>query len=219
MPYRILYSEKVLKKYPLIIFFHGSGERGIENERQLMHGSEWLAKNINQMGGIVIFPQCATNDYWANVEITTDAEGRKYYTFGQLPPTKAMKCAISLIDSMSMQPYVDNERIYLIGLSMGGMACFELMWRRPGIFAAAVPICGGGDTSMAPAIAETKAIWIFHGDKDESIPVAFSREMYRELIALSKNVKYTEYQGIGHDAWENVFKEAGFFEWMLRQNL
>lgn len=218
LPYRLMYPSKIQKKYPLLIFLHGSGERGTDNEKQLVHGSKWIQKNLADYPAIAIFPQCPTNDYWSNVTITTNAQGQRKFEFTEeAKATPAMTALMSLIEEMSQKPYIDPSRIYVMGLSMGGMATIELMWRMPGKFAAAAPICGGGTPSRSKAMAETKAIWLFHGDKDSVVPVDHSRALNKELSKFSKNVKYTEYPGLDHNSWDNVFAEPDFFKWMFAQ--
>jgi predicted peptidase len=220
LPYRIIYPSVSSKKYPLLIFLHGSGERGTENEKQLVHGSEWIRKNLNDYPMIAIFPQCPTNDFWSNVTISTDASGNRKFSYTDTAPiTPVMKALISLIEAQMKLPYVDQSRIYVMGLSMGGMATYELMWRMPGKFAAAVPICGGGATSQAKAMALTGNTWIFHGDQDEAVPVQSSRDMNAAITKYTKNIKYTEYPGVHHNSWDNVFLEPDFFKWMFSSSL
>lgn len=218
LPYRLMYPVKSQKKYPLFVFLHGSGERGDDNEKQLVHGREWMQKNLGTHPAIAIVPQCPTNDFWANVTITTNAEGQRKFAFtDDAKATPAMMALISLIETLSTKPYIDPSRIYVMGLSMGGMASFELMWRLPGKIAAAAPICGGGAESKAKTMAMTKGIWIFHGDKDSVVPVGDSRRMNTAISKYNNKVKYTEYKGVEHSSWDNVFLEPDFFNWMFTQ--
>lgn len=216
LPYRIIYPEKGKKKYPLLIFMHGAGERGNDNEKQLIHGSEWVKKNLLKYPMVAVFPQCATDDFWSNVNRMTDSEGRSIMLFNENKPKNSMLLALGLIDSLSNLPYVDKERIYIMGLSMGGMATFEMMWRRPGLFAAAAPICGGGFMQKAREMAMTKNIWVFHGDADPIVPVSLSQDLVREIKKHNASIKYTEYKGVGHDSWDKVFLEPDFFKWLSK---
>ena len=215
LPYNILYPEKNKSKYPLLLFLHGAGERGNDNKKQLVHGSEWLSTNNVHHPAVVVFPQCPTNDFWAAVDVQTDGEGHRKFYFGDKAPTPVMNQLLSLIDSMSALPYIDASRIYVMGLSMGGMATFELMWRRPGLFAAAAPICGGGNSQKSKSIAETPCIHVFHGAIDEVVIPDHSRQMVEAIKPYNKNILYTEYQNVNHNSWDNVFKEKKFFEWMF----
>ncbi len=220
LPYRLIYPSANQKKYPMLIFLHGSGERGTDNESQLVHGSKWLQKNLDKYPAIAIFPQCPTNDFWSSVSITTNANGERKFSYTDAAePTQSMAALMGLIKDLSDKPYIDKSKIYVMGLSMGGMATFELLWRMPGTFAAAAPICGGGVEGKAKEMAKTNAIWIFHGDKDSAVPVADSRTMNAAISKYSKNVKYTEYPGVDHNSWDNVFQEPDFFKWMFNAQL
>ncbi|MFM2393007.1 MAG: hypothetical protein RLZZ546_989 [Bacteroidota bacterium] len=219
LPYQIIGGNKKMKQYPLIIFMHGAGERGADNEKQLVHGKNWMQENLNKFGGIAVFPQCPTNDFWSSVDIETTSTGSRIFQFNNKEATPAMNMVLSLIDSLYKLPYIDQDRIYVMGLSMGGMASFELMWRRQGMFAAGAPICGGMTLSKAKEVAATPGIWIFHGSADEVVKPEFSREATKALLNFNKNVKYTEYDGVGHNSWDNVFKEKDFFKWLYSHSL
>lgn len=100
---------------------------------------------------------------------------------------------------------------------MGGMGTFEILWRKPGFFAAAFPICGAGDPGQVSLYASKFPIWVFHGDKDPAVPVANSRLMVGALQAAKAKVKYTEYPGVGHDSWKNAFAEPELLAWLFKQ--
>ncbi|MBK8700293.1 MAG: dienelactone hydrolase family protein [Saprospiraceae bacterium] len=215
MPYRILYPVVKKSKYPLLIFMHGSGERGSDNERQLIHSRQMFLENMQAFPAVVVLPQCPTNDYWSSVDITTDGEGKRFHTFNDKKATPAMETVLSLIDSLSNLPFIDKDRIYATGLSMGGMATYEIMWRRPGLLAAAAPICGGAYEGKVGEMSKTPCIRIFHGADDDVIDVNHSRSIYKLLKNLSANVQYTEYAGVKHNSWAPAYKEADFFTWMF----
>ncbi len=122
-----------------------------------------------------------------------------------------------LLDSLVATGTVDKKKVYIGGLSMGGMGTFELLWRKPNFFAAAFPICGGGDPQKVTVYGKKFPIWIFHGDKDQSVLVSNSRLMYNELKAARAKVKYTEYPGVGHNSWDNAFKEPELLPWLFSQ--
>lgn len=215
MPYRVLYPKKVQKKYPLLVFMHGAGERGTDNERQLIHGKKWLLDNNDQYPAVVVLPQCPTEDYWSSVDRNANAEGERKFVFNDKPATKAMEATLDLIDSLVQLPYIDADRVYVTGLSMGGMATWEILWRRPGLVAAAAPICGGVYLPKAAEIAKTECIRIYHGDKDKVVIPQFSRDIYKALQGLGANVMYKEYPEVEHNAWTYVFQEKDFFDWMF----
>lgn len=215
MPYRIFFPVKKNDKYPLLLFMHGAGERGTDNERQLIHGKKWLEQNNARFPAVVVLPQCPTDDYWSSVDRNTNADGERKFIFNDKPPTAALNTVMHLLDSLLGLPYIDKERLYVTGLSMGGMATWELMWRRPGMIAAAAPICGGVYLPKAPEVAKTSCIRIYHGDKDAVVSPEFSRSIYESLKSMNANVSYTEYKGVEHNSWLNVFQEKDFFEWMF----
>jgi predicted peptidase len=223
--YRIMYPTKydVNKKYPVILFLHGAGERGSDNEKQLVHGAKLFADSINRAKypAFVIFPQCPESDFWARIKkqkTSSDSLGGFQYSSNE-QIGNSLRLVVNLIDSFAKTPQVNTKRIYLGGLSMGGMATFELLWRKPKFFAAAFPICGGGDPSKVNIYAKGYPIWVFHGGADPVVPVSNSRLMVNALKQAGANVRYTEYPGVGHDSWTNAFAEPGLLEWVFKQQM
>jgi predicted peptidase len=121
----------------------------------------------------------------------------------------------SLLDSLIRSKVADRKRMYIGGLSLGGFGTFNMIERYPTFFAAAFPICGGGDTQSAGRFAKTTAVWIFHGDKDEAVDVKYSRDYYTALKKANADVRYTEYAGVGHNSWNNAFAEKDLVHWMF----
>lgn len=222
--YRILYPTNydVNKKYPVVLFLHGSAECGTDNEKQLLHGAKFFADSANRMKypAFVIFPQCPESSTWAKIRkedypLTDSLGGFTFISTGQ--PNKPLELVIRLVDSFSKTPQADPNKIYIGGLSMGGMGTFEMLWRKPNFFAAAFPICGGGDPEKVNIYAKDFPVWVFHGSGDPIVPVGNSRLMVRKLKASGSNVKYSEYAGVGHDSWTNAFAEPELLEWMFAQ--
>lgn len=224
--YRIMYPTKydVNKKYPVILLLHGVGERGSDNEKQLVHGANLFADSANRtkFPAFVIIPQCPESDFWARIEEAEnpgeDSLGRFRFKSDQ-PIGKSLGLVVNLIDFYAKTPQVNTKKIYVGGLSMGGMGTFELLWRKPKFFAAAFPICGGGDPSKIKTYAKNFPIWVFHGDSDPVVRVSYSRVMVNELRKEGANVKYSEYPGVEHDSWTNAFAEPKFLEWIFSQEL
>jgi predicted peptidase len=221
--YRILYpiNYNANKKYPLVMFLHGAGERGNDNEAQLLHGGNLFADSAmrQQFPAIVIFPQCPRDDWWARItrdENNKDSLGSFRFTSDQ-PIGKSLGLVSKLLDTLATSNTVNTKKIYLGGLSMGGMGTFELLWRKPNFFAAAIPICGGGDPQKVTIYAKKFPIWIFHGGSDPVVPVSNSRLMSHALQAAGAKVKYTEYPGVGHNSWDNAFAEPGLLKWLFAQ--
>jgi predicted peptidase len=223
--YRILYPNNydVNKKYPVVLFLHGKGERGSDNTSHLKHGSKFFADSANRAKypAFVIFPQCPATDFWAKRSkdtVSVDSLGKfKFISTGE--PNKSLGLVIKLIDSFSRTPQVNTKRIYVGGLSMGGMATFELLWRKPRFFAAAFPICGAGDPEKVKMYAKGFPLWVFHGDADTAVPVANSRLMVKRLRSSGAIVKYSEYAGVEHNSWDNAFQEPELAEWLFSHSL
>ena len=131
-------------------------------------------------------------------------------------PGKQMELLFGLLDELKETLPVDQSRIYLSGLSMGGFGTFDAIMRRPNEFAVAMPICGGGDITRADEIAHIP-LWIFHGADDPVVPADLSREMDEALQKVGGNVRYTEYDGVSHDSWNNAFAEKDYLSWMFSQ--
>lgn len=218
MSYRILkpvnFDES--KQYPLHIFLHGSGERGDDNDAQLVHGGDLFISQSANYPAIVIFPQCPTDDYWAQVDIKRDEKkGANTFRFPkQSEPTWAMSAVIALLDEYLDKAYVDPSRVYVSGLSMGGMGTFELLARRPEVFAAATPICGGGNPETVSEWAKETPVWIFHGNEDKVVPPIYSKLMYKAILKEGAKPKLTLYDYVGHNSWGRAFAEKNYFAWM-----
>lgn len=223
LPYRILLplNYDASKKYPLIYFLHGAGERGNDNEAQLVHGSTmFLRDSIRQnYPAIVVLPQCPANSFWSNVQFTNDSVTKAWQFHFQADgePTIGMKLAQGLLKKILNDYPVNKKQVYVAGLSMGGMGTFEIVRRNPKLFAAAMPICGGAEPSTASKLTKTKW-WVFHGDADNVVPEHFSKDMVEAMKAAGVDVKYTVYPGVGHNSWDNVFVEPGLFAWLFAQH-
>jgi predicted peptidase len=220
LPYRIMLPENFdpSGQYPLVFFLHGAGERGNDNEKQLVHGASFFAsaENRTNFPAIVIFPQCAEGDFWANVNFHFDQEGNRSFSFDPSgEPVPSMKLAIKLLESMLKNDWVDKDRVYVGGLSMGGMGTFELLYRMPEVFAAAFPICGGGNPEVINPEVRQVNVWVFHGDADMVVPASLSEVMVDAYKTAGVEVKLTLYPGVGHDSWTNTFNEPELLPWLF----
>jgi len=217
--YRILYPlhYKSHKKYPVITFLHGSGERGNDNESQLIHGGALFLNDTlrKKFKAIVIFPQLPKDSLWEDHRRTHVPGGNSYdFTYSTQPTIPSLLVKL-LLNSLVDNKIGDARYMYIGGLSLGGMGTFDMVERYPDFFAAAFPICGGGDTSKAKAFAGKTALWIFHGDADQSVNVKYSRDYYAALNNLHADVRYTEYPGVGHNSWDNAFAEKNLLPWLF----
>jgi predicted peptidase len=178
---------------PLIVFLHGSGERGNDLNKVKVWGPPAIAEKDPAFPFMVVSPQVPDGEWWhANL-------------------LKAM------IDEVLAKYNVDRSRVYLTGLSMGGYGAWDLAIRYPGYFAAVAPVCGGG-TPIEIARMKDVPTWVFHGMKDDAVPEAESARMVAALKAAGGNVRYTVLSEAGHvDAWVYAYGEAGLFDWFLQQ--
>ncbi len=219
LPYRILFplNFNPAQKYPLVLMLHGAGERGNDNEAQLTWGADLFLKDSirNQYRAIVVFPQCPKDSYWSNVKIDTTG-GKRTFRFQQGGrPTRAMSNLLGLIDQLLQKPYVNQRQVYAGGLSMGGMGTFELLRRKPKIFAAAFTICGGDNTENAKIYARKVPLWIFHGGKDSVVPVEHSEVMVQAIKDAGGSPKFTLYPDDDHNSWSDAFAEPAFLYWLF----
>lgn len=196
-------------KYPLVIFLHGSGERGDDNEAQLKWGVKNFANpsNMKMNPALVVAPQCPENMRWGNF-----SDDMKL----QEEPTKPMKLLLELIEKTIENMPVDTNRVYITGLSMGGFGTFDAMARRPELFAAAVPVCGGGDPLTASQIAHIPT-WIFHGAIDGAVDPSLSLNMLRALTEAGAAPGFTQYPEVGHFSWIGAYSDPMMMNWLFRQ--
>ena len=200
------------KKYPLVLFLHGAGERGEDNAVTLKHAAKDFAGDAlrSKYPAYVLIPQCPTGKKWSEVDWSKDSS--------ELPqdPSDSMQSIKELLDEMVENAGVDKTRIYITGLSMGGYGTWDAIARYPGFFAAAAPICGGGDPKTVDRF-KSLPIWCFHGAKDQVVKVNRSREMVDALKQLGSPVKYTEYPEAQHDSWTQTYSNPELYDWMFSQ--
>jgi predicted peptidase len=209
--YRQLISDyDSVSKYPLVIFLHGSGERGDDNEAQLKWGVQNFASNQNMKmhPAIVIAPQCPKDMNWGNYS---------YEDMALLPaPTRTMELLVELIKEAIRKLPIDPNRVYITGLSMGGFGTFDAISRYPDLFAAAVPVCGGGDVKKAASIAHIP-MWIFHGALDSTVAPELSQSMVKALMEAGGHPGYTQYPKTGHFSWIAAYDDPMMMDWLFSQ--
>ena len=216
--YRLLRPEveQEGKQYPLVLFLHGAGERGSDNEKQLFHGSQMWLNPVNRKNypAYVLFPQCPESGYWAYVERPSVFQPKKM--LANFPISPIFVVLKELLDSYLALPQVDKSRIYIIGLSMGAMGVYDLTVRYPEIFAAAIPICGIVNPKRLKAAKDVK-FRIFHGSEDNIVPPSGSRRAYKALKKAGAEVQYIEFPGVGHTSWHQAFNVPDFMKWLFFQ--
>jgi predicted peptidase len=209
LQYRLLKPENydAKQKYPLVIFLHGMGERGDDNNAQLLHGVAEFAKEENRKKYpcFLAAPQCPKTTTWSDF-------GKEF----KKEPTEALRLMFGMISSLQKEYSIDDKRIYITGLSMGGFGTWDAISRKPDLFAAAVPVCGGGDVKNAETVAKVP-LWIFHGAKDNAVPVERSRSMVEAIKKAGGDPKYTEYPNEGHASWVPAYKDADMMAWLFAQ--
>jgi len=215
LAYRLLQPGKTEagKKYPLVVFLHGAGERGDDNKAQLKHGASLFTKPEarEKFPCFVIAPQCPKDQTWSAVKGWTDPESF------QQEPKPAMKLLLGAVEALEKEFAIDPDRIYVTGLSMGGYGSWDLITRHPEKFAAAIPVCGGGDKEKI-AVAKGVPVWAFHGLADNVVPPARSQEMVAALRAAGGKAAHTEYPGVAHDSWTYAYGEPNLLPWLFAQH-
>ncbi len=209
------------KSWPVILFLHGSGERGSDGLLQTQVGlPSAIRQNNARFPFIVVMPQCSPKLTWSSPDMRL--------------------LALQALDHAIKEFHGDRRRVFLSGLSMGGFGTWELAVAQPGRFAALVPICSGvrplsdwpdlrvdipGDPMSSDPYAEVARrigktpVWMFHGDADDSVPVEESRHMAAALKAAGADFKYTEYPGVGHNSWDKAYAEPDLVVWLLSKSL
>jgi poly(3-hydroxybutyrate) depolymerase len=219
MPYRLFVPAgyEAQRAYPLVLFLHGAGERGSDNRAQLSAnaGATVWAEPCHQAKNpcFVLAPQCPPGKKWVN---TPWRKGS--YRLEEVPASVELQTVLKIIAEVRKRYNIDAARIYVVGVSMGGYAVWDINLRYPHLFAAAVPICGAGDPSKAGLIL-AKPVWVFHGTADPLVPVAGSREMIAALRAAGGNPVYTEYSGVGHGSWVPALANPDLIEWVFSQRI
>ncbi|HNW58609.1 MAG TPA: alpha/beta hydrolase-fold protein [bacterium] len=247
LPYRLFVPEKydASKTYPLILALHGAGERGRDNELPLKAnalGLAWADSAVQAKNPcFIVLPQCPADRQWVNTDWSKGS-----YSLAAVGISDELQTVSNLLDSLTREFAINTDRLYVVGLSMGGYGTWDLIARFPNRFAAAVPICGGADTSHASSL-RSMPLWIFHGSEDAAVPVAASREMVEALIHsdracvfpefnyrtggnarmadsvltdkvnLNAPLLYTEYAGKGHAVWPQALALPQLPKWLLAQ--
>lgn len=184
------------KKWPLMMFLHGAGERGDNLELVKKHGPAKMIEQGKEFEFIVVSPQCPAGDWW---------------------PEKIEELT-ALLDHIEGKYDVDKDRVYLTGLSMGGFGSWSLGCAQPGRFAAVAPICGGYEPYLAERMKDVP-VWAFHGAKDDVVPVSRSRDMVEALKKAGCDARLTVYPEADHDSWTETYNNAELYEWFLAHRI
>jgi predicted peptidase len=186
------YKADATKRWPLVVFLHGSGERGDELRKVAKHGPPKLVEAGREFPFILVSPQCPAGQWWDVAALD------------------------AWLDELVRNYRVDTDRIYLTGLSMGGFGTWSWAQRTPGRFAAIAPVCGGGDPAQAGKLKDLP-VWAFHGAKDPTVALAKTEEMIAAIDAAGGEPRVTIYPEAAHDSWTEAYANDGLYAWMLAQ--
>lgn len=201
--------------YPVVIFLHGAGERGTDNELQLKVGIQKIFDNTDSpiYDSIVIAPQCPNDKQWVYAPW---ANGN--YSTAVVGESREIEAVLDILDSIIELYNVDEDRVYVTGLSMGGFGTWDLLMRHGARFAAGIPVCGGGDPDYAKKLRRIP-IRTFHGSDDGAVPVTGTRIMYASITKEGgENISYTEFDGCGHNVWDKVYSDEDNITWLFEQS-
>jgi predicted peptidase len=179
---------------PLVLFLHGSGERGDDLARVCSQGLPATIERGRNVPFVAVSPQCPEGTSW----------------------TPLLPALHELLDALVPALNIDTRRIYLTGISMGAYAAWMLAAQRPERFAALIPVCGGGDPDWAARLAGLPT-WVFHGAEDQVVAPESSVMMVKALEQAGGTVRFTLYEGVGHDSWTRAYDEPELYDWMLGQ--
>ena len=218
--YRVMFPEKFKpnRVYPLLVFLHGSGERGNDNNAQLAHGGEIFTREAirHYFPAIVVFPQCPAGSTWSHYKRDHHPKSGNFNIITEADPPLTQRLLKQLLDSLSESGVVDTRKIYIGGLSMGGFGTYDMITRYPDYFAAAFSICGVADIPQMMQKARNLPLWIFHGAQDNVVPPIADRELYKALMTSGdQHVMYTEYPNLNHNSWDAAFAEPKLLPWLF----
>jgi predicted peptidase len=210
LPYRLFVplGYEATRKYPLLLWLHGTDGRGSDNIRQIANENQvgahfWIAGDVQEkLPMFVLAPQCPDGKSWAEPE------------FNQ--PSEWLVLAMEALAKIQKDFSIDPDRIYLAGQSMGGLAVWSLLQNYRDQWAAAVVLSAYDTFSDVPAIAEVP-LWVFQGDADQAVPVTMVRSMMAQLKKAHANVRYTEYHKVNREIWIKAFAEPGLLSWLSAQ--
>jgi predicted peptidase len=178
--------------WPLMVFLHGSGERGDDLKQVKKYGPPMIVEGTPDFPFVVVSPQCPAGRHWE--------------------PERLM----ALVDDIVASYRIDRRRIVLTGASLGAFGMWQTASAHPGRFAALVPVCGWGDPAWAARLRDVP-VWMFHGEEDCVVPISGSLEMLDAVLAAGGDARLTSYPGVGHDAWTQAYATPELYAWLLER--
>lgn len=221
LPYQIMFPRNydTTDEYPLVVFLHGAGERGTDNERQMAFGPNTFGSYSARTDypAIVIFPQCPPDVMWSRRIKYNDEDGVLIFEFPvEDEPNYAMEMVIELVRDLIASEAVDEKRVYITGLSMGGIGTFEFSYYAPDLPAALAPMAGGHDSTLLKTYGQEIAFRIHHGANDGVVPARYSEQMFLKMVELGYDAEYFEEPGRGHE-WNYVLNDSEYIKWIFEQ--
>jgi predicted peptidase len=213
--YRLLAPARIepSRRYPLVLFLHGAGERGSDNRAQIRYLPTWMTEpeRRQRFACFLIAPQCREDRLWVETPRAFDRAAPRQ------APGPQMQVVINILEEVIREFPIDPQRLYLTGMSMGGYGSWDLGTRLAERWAAVAPICGGGDELYADRLVRVP-VWAWHGDADDVVPVRKSRTMIDAIRQHGGTPKYSELAGVGHDSWTPAYTDPdGVIPWMFEQ--
>jgi len=217
--YRVLEPDAACgsKKFPLVVFLHGSGECGRNNESQLAHGAKLFANSYNRINypAFIIFPQCPGSDSWIRIK---DLPNDRFELIDSVLPTKTLFSVQKLVEYYQKNDSVDSKRVYVGGLSLGGMGTLDLVCRYPNTYAAAISICGAVNENRLN-VAKSIPMRFYAGSDDDVVDPQYSRSAaYKLKVFGDENVEMIEFSGVKHNSWDTAFAQPDFLSWLFAQS-
>ena len=201
LPYYLSYRsyfpenyEERKTKLPIVFFLHGVGERGEDLDLVEANGIPKLIKNGKNFPFITVAPQCPLFQWWSRPEM--------------------IKSLINLVEQIIQKYDVDQSRVYITGLSMGGFGTIALANERPDLFAGVLSVCGGADFDNFDNLKDLP-LWLLHGSEDDTHPASYSAKIYNQLKDVNPEVKLTIYKGVDHNSWDITYDNSEIYDWLL----
>ena len=216
LPYRLYVPDDYdsSKKYPLVLFFHGAGERGTDNNAQISAGSVMQRlltdTESKRFPCLILAPQCPGDSQWV---LSDWGPGVYNHNTMQTPVSPYMAAAEELLAKVTKEYSVDQSRLYVTGMSMGGFGTWDIISRNPDMFAAAFPVCGGVDETYLDVL-QGFPIWTFHNNNDGIVSSAGTKKAY-EMLKDGGGITYTEYNSSAHDAWTAAYSTGSLMSWVF----
>jgi predicted peptidase len=205
LPCRVLLPEGYepqVRRYPLVLSLHGSGERGTDNRAQLKNGLAIFEQRRREHPCIVVAPQLPRGETW----------GGSWYG-GE---TTGQRTLVDIARELRRRSSVDPRRVYGVGFSMGAIGLWDILVRHPGLFAAAVLVAGDLDLATA-SVLTSFPLWSIVGGRDEVVPPDATRAFARLVAEHGGTAKVTEIAGAGHDVWRTAFAHGPLWDWLFAQ--